>query len=45
MSTLLTAIAGTVIAICYGCAGSKKEPDGKTPCLRCKGTGKDPNPN
>ena len=45
MSALLHALAGTVIVICYGCAGSRKEPDGKTPCRRCCGTGKDPNPN
>lgn len=38
-------VAGIVIVICYGCAGSKKEPDGKTPCRRCGGTGIDPNPN
>jgi hypothetical protein len=44
MSTLLHALAGTVIVICYGCAGSRKEPDGKTPCRRCGGTGRDPNP-
>ena len=36
---------GTVITICYGCAGSKKEPDGRTPCRRCGGSGIDPNPN
>jgi hypothetical protein len=38
-------VTGIVIVICYGCAGSKKEPDGKTPCRRCGGSGIDPNPN
>jgi hypothetical protein len=36
---------GVVITICYGCAGAKTEPDGRTPCRRRKGTGIDPNPN
>jgi hypothetical protein len=36
---------GTLIVICYGCAGSRTEPDGKTPCRRCGGSGIDPNPN
>lgn len=38
------AVTGVVITICYGCAGSRKEPDGRTPCRRCGGTGIDPNP-
>ena len=38
-------VAGIVIVICYGCAGSRTEPDGRTPCRRCRGTGIDPNPN
>jgi hypothetical protein len=33
-----------VITICYGCAGSKKDPKGG-PCRRCGGSGVDPNPN
>jgi len=37
--------SGIVIVICYGCAGAKTEPDGRTPCRRCGGTGRDPNPN
>jgi hypothetical protein len=40
-----TAVTGVVITICYGCAGSKTGPDGRTPCRRCGGTGIDPNPN
>jgi hypothetical protein len=36
---MLPALAATVIVICYGCAGSRKEPDGQTPCLRCGRTG------
>jgi hypothetical protein len=40
-----SAVTGIVITICYGCAGSKKEPGGRTPCRRCGGTGIDPNPN
>jgi hypothetical protein len=39
------AVAGKVIVICYGCAGSRTEPDGRTPCRRCGGSGIDPNPN
>ncbi|HEY1818918.1 MAG TPA: hypothetical protein VGG83_03240 [Trebonia sp.] len=44
VKALLSALAGQVITICYGCAGSRTEPDGKTPCRRCGGSGIDPNP-
>jgi hypothetical protein len=44
MTAVLAAVAGKVIVICYGCAGSRKEPDGRTPCRRCGGSGIDPNP-
>ena len=40
-----TAVCGIVIVICYGCAGARTEPDGRTPCRRCGGSGIDPNPN
>jgi len=35
---------GKVITICYGCAGTGRAPDGRTPCRRCGGTRIDPNP-
>jgi hypothetical protein len=40
----LAAARGRLIVICYGCAGSRTEPDGRTPCRRCGGSGVDPNP-
>jgi hypothetical protein len=40
---LLPAQLGRVIVICYGCAGSRTDPDGG-PCRRCGGPGVDPNP-
>lgn len=38
-----TATKGTLIVICYGCAGARTDPKGG-PCRRCHGTGIDPNP-
>jgi hypothetical protein len=45
VSALHAVLSATVIVICYGCAGTKKEPDGRTPCRRCGGSGIDPNPD
>jgi hypothetical protein len=37
------AAAGEPASICVACVGDCTNPDGG-PCLRCKGTGKDPDP-
>lgn len=34
---------GKVIVICYGCAGTGKDAQGRT-CQRCGGSRRDPNP-
>jgi hypothetical protein len=41
--TAPSAAAAKVIVICYGCAGSRRDPKGG-PCRRCGGSGVDPNP-
>jgi len=39
-----TTTRGQLIVICYGCAGSRTELDGRTHCRRCGGSGIGPEP-
>jgi hypothetical protein len=36
-------VAAEAAPVCVACVGDRSNPDGG-PCLRCKGTGRDPDP-
>jgi hypothetical protein len=42
-ATVPSTITPTQAPICVACVGDRTNPDGG-PCLRCKGTGSDPDP-